>query len=65
MTLKQHARYSFFKLCNEYHEVRKHHLHTEEGKKAFIVLSLQLHIAKGKVPKSYWKYANPLWIDKQ
>ena len=53
MTLKEYARHRFFKLLEKYSEAAKQ-LHTDEGKKAFIVLSVQLHIAKASVPKSYW-----------
>ena len=56
MTLKQHARYTFFRICDAYREAKKH-MDTQEGRDAFIVLSVQLHIAKGTVPKSLWRYA--------
>ena len=56
MTLKQAAKYRFLKLCEAYHKAAKA-LDTEEGKAAFLVLSVQIHIAKGSVPKSYWRYA--------
>ena len=56
MTLKQYARFRFFKLIEAYQEAKKH-LDTPEGKQAFIVLSVQLHIAKGQVPKHLWRYA--------
>ena len=57
MTLKQFARHRFFKLCEEMREAVKH-TDTEEGRRAYILLALQLHAAKGGVPKSLWKYAN-------
>jgi hypothetical protein len=56
MTTKQYARERFFRLCEQYKEAQQH-LDTEEGRKRFIVLSIQVHIAKADVPKSLWRYA--------
>ena len=56
MTLKQYAKYRFWRLVEQYNEAKKH-MDTQEGREAFILLSVQLHIAKGGVPKSMWKYA--------
>ena len=58
MTLKQFAKFRFLRLCEAYTEAKKH-LDTEEGRQAFVILSVQLHAAKGEVPKSMWRYANP------
>lgn len=54
MTLKQIAKARFFHLIEA---KRALDMSTEEGRHAFIVLSVQLHAAKADVPKSYWKYA--------
>jgi len=56
MTLKQYARDRFFRLCEAYQEA-KQKMDTQEGREAFIILSIQLHAAKGTVPKSLWRYA--------
>ena len=57
MTLKQHTRFIFLKLVEQYREAKKH-LDTKRGKQQFIVLSVQIHIAKGQVPKSLWPLVN-------
>jgi len=57
MTLKQYARFRFFKLLEAYREAKRN-IGTPEGKQAFIVLSVQLHIAKGSVPKRLWPLIN-------
>lgn len=56
MTLKQYWRTRFFDLLELYRQLA--HDTTPEGKQAFIVTSIQLHIASGRVPKSYRKYIN-------
>lgn len=56
MTLKQYARFRFFRLCDALQEAKRK-MDTEEGKTAFIVLSVQLHAAKAGVSKKLWKYA--------
>jgi hypothetical protein len=56
MTLKQYAEFRFFRLVEAYQDA-KTRLDTDEGKRDFIVLSVQLHAAKADVPKSYWRYA--------
>ena len=56
MTLKQYERARFFRLVDALQEAKKQ-MHTEEGRSAFVVVSVQLHMAKAHVPKSYWKYA--------
>jgi hypothetical protein len=56
MTLKQFARHRFFQLCDSMKEAKKH-LDTQDGRESFIVLSVQLHISKGNVPKYLWRYA--------
>lgn len=56
MTLKQYAKFRFFRLIKLYREAKKN-IHTEEGKAAFLVLSVQLHSAKGTVPKYLWRFA--------
>ena len=58
MTLREHAKSHFFRVCNEIREVVRNHMQTDEGKKAFIILSVRLHAAKGGVPKYLWPWAN-------
>lgn len=57
MTLKQYHRWQFFRLLDAYAEAKKA-MHTEEGRAAFVVLSVQIHAAKANVPKSYWPLVN-------
>jgi len=57
MTLKQYAHFRFFKLLDEYRDAKKR-LATPEGKADFIRLSIQIHIAKGNVPKRLWPLVN-------
>jgi hypothetical protein len=57
MTLKQFARHRFFKLLAAYRSARQQ-LHTEDGKRAFVVLSVQIHAAKAHVPKRLWPLVN-------
>ena len=56
MTLKKYAKRRFFQLCDDLREAKKR-MDTDQGRKDFIVLSVQLHAAKGTVPKSLWKLA--------
>ena len=58
MTLKQHARWRFFKLIDMYRAIKKSGLKTVEDKQAFLLFSLQIHIAKGQVPKYLWPLVN-------
>lgn len=58
MTLKQHAKHRFLQLCDRYRKLKETGLQTQEQKNEFITLSLEIHAAKGEVPKRYWKYAN-------
>jgi len=58
MTLKQYARFRFFRLINMYRVIKKSGLKTAEDKQAFLLLSLQIHIAKGQVPKYLWPLVN-------
>lgn len=58
MTLKQHAKHRFLQLCDRYRKLKETGLQTQEQKNEFIALSLEIHAAKGEVPKRYWKYAN-------
>jgi hypothetical protein len=57
MTLKAFARHRFFKLLTAYRAAREQ-LHTAEGKRAFVVLSVQIHAAKAQVPKRLWPLVN-------
>lgn len=57
MTLKQHAKFHFLRLCEAY-ATAEQQLDTPEGKRAFVELSVQLHIAKGEVPKRMWPLIN-------
>jgi hypothetical protein len=57
MTIKQYHKYRFWRLVDLYREAKKN-IATPEGKEAFILLSVQLHIAKGRVPKRYWPFIN-------
>ena len=54
MTLKQFALHRFLKLIEQYKEVKRRGLKTDMDRAAFIVLSVQIHAAKGDVPKSWW-----------
>jgi len=56
-TLRQYHRKRFFDLCDALAEAAKR-LDTVEGKRAFVILSLQVHAAKANVPKSLWRFAN-------
>jgi hypothetical protein len=58
MTLKQYARFRFFRLLDLYRVVKKSGLKTDEDKQAFLLLSLQIHQAKGQVPKYLWPLVN-------
>jgi len=60
MILKQHARFHFFQLLNQYRAIKKSGLRTVEDKQAFLLLSLQIHIAKGQVPKYLWSLVNKI-----
>jgi hypothetical protein len=57
MTLKQYAKFNFLRLVAAYLEAKKH-IGTPEGNAAFIALSLQVHAAKGNVPKRMWPMVN-------
>lgn len=57
MTLKQYNLQTFFRLCEEYREAKKN-MSTAEARATFVVLSVQVHIAKSNVPKRYWPMAN-------
>lgn len=57
MTLKQYDKWRFLQLVNLY-RTTKQHVDTPEGREAFILLSIQIHIAKGRVPKRYWPLIN-------
>jgi hypothetical protein len=57
MTLKQYHLSRFLRLCEEYREAKKH-MDTDEGRTAFVVLSLQIHAAKGQVSKRWWSMVN-------
>jgi len=63
-TLKQINRDRFLDVCSKYHTVRmdleKVAPHPESTT-LFIMLSLQLHAAKGDVPKNIWKFGSPKW----
>jgi len=54
MTLKQYAEHRFFQLVEAKNRLD---LKTEEGRQAFILLSVQIHIAKAHVPKNLWGLA--------
>lgn len=56
MTLKQYSYFLFWQLVEEYQEAKKH-INTAEGRRLFVFLSVQLHAAKGNVPKALWRYA--------
>ena len=58
MTLKNYAKHRFLQLCDRYRKLKATGLQTQEQKNEFIALSLEIHAAKGEVPKRYWKYAN-------
>ena len=58
MTLKTYAKHRFLQLCDRYRKLKETGLQTQEQKNEFITLSLEIHAAKGEVPKRYWKYAN-------
>lgn len=58
MTLKQYARFRFFRLLDLYRVAKKSGLKTAEDKQAFLLLSLQIHQSKGQVPKCLWPLVN-------
>lgn len=58
MTLKQAARHRYIDLCSEYRALKAKGIHTDEDKTAFVRLSIQIHAAKGDVPKRLWSLAN-------
>lgn len=49
MTLKQADKARFKQLATEYNELKKNM--TEKNKRRFVLLSVQLHAVKGRVPK--------------
>ena len=57
MTLKQYNLHRFLDLCEAYRQA-KSQLHTDEGRRQFIVLSVQIHAAKAGVPKRLWPLVN-------
>lgn len=57
MTIKQYDRSRFFEILEKYREAKRQ-IHTQQGKSDFIALSVQLHIAKGRVPKRLWPLIN-------
>lgn len=57
MTLKQYRRRRFYDLLDAYLEAQRN-IDTPEGRIAFIALSVQLHSAKGDVPKRLWPLIN-------
>lgn len=57
LTLKQFARRRFFALLEAYRAAREQ-LETEAGKRAFVVLSVQIHASKAQVPKRLWPLIN-------
>jgi hypothetical protein len=58
MTLKQYDRHRFFALLDQYREIKTTGLQTPEQQHAFVLLSVQLHAAKGRVPKRLWPLVN-------
>lgn len=52
MTLKQFALTRFYSLLEQYREAARDH--TLSGRQRFVALSVQVHAAKGAVPKRYW-----------
>ena len=57
MTLKQLAKRRFFQLIEQRKEAMQR-IDTEDGKRDFIVLSVQLHAAKANVPYRMHSLAN-------
>jgi len=56
-TIPQYHRLRFLRLVDEYARASKT-LDTTEGRRAFVLLSVQVHIAKGDVPKRMWPLVN-------
>jgi hypothetical protein len=58
MTLKQMGRHRFLLLLAQYRKLRDGGLQTPEEQHAFVLVSVQLHAAKGLVPKRWWPLVN-------
>lgn len=58
MTIKQANIHRFLKLCDLYEKACDNLSKDATG---FAIISIQVHMAKGDVPKRYWKYANMKW----
>lgn len=57
MTIKQFRRAEFRRLLEAYREARSQ-INTMDGRKSFVILSVQLHAAKANVPRSWRQLIN-------